>query len=140
MTTFNSKKDNVFHYLTFVTFQRVPIFKSEVICQFFIDSLKDTKRELPFKLVAYVIMLDHVHLILNPESKNIELLGKTLKGKFAKKILDWLKDSGHHKSLAKLRRLNPKKRNHAYSVWQKGVKSVDLESQKFVLQKSNYTT
>jgi hypothetical protein len=40
--------------------------------------------------------------------------------------------------LAKLKRRNPKKRNHSYSVWQKGVKSVGLESDKFLRQKTDY--
>ena len=91
MTTFNSTKPNVFHYLTFVTFTRVPIFQSQEICQFFVDALRETKKESPFKLIAWVIMLDHVHLILNPADCDIEIVGKTLKGKSAKKILDWLK-------------------------------------------------
>jgi putative transposase len=125
--------------LTFVTFCRVPIFKSEIICKLIIDSLIETRRTYPFKLIAYVIMLDHVHLILNPEGCDIEAVGKVLKGKSAKKILDWLKENGHNESLSKLKRNNPKKRNQSFSVWQKGIKSVDLESQKFVLQKTNYT-
>lgn len=139
MTTFNSRKENVFHYVTFVTFKRVPIFKSERVCQFFIDALRETKQEYPFKLIAYVIMLDHVHLIINPVGCDIEVVGKTLKGKSAKKSLDWLKENEHFESLAKLRRTNPLKRNHTYSIWQKGVKSIDLESHKFVMQKCNYT-
>ena len=99
----------------------------------------ETKAEFPFKLVAYVIMLDHVHLIINPQGCDIEMVGKVLKGKSAKKILDWLKENEHIESLSKLKRNNLKKRNHSFSVWQKGIKSVDLESQKFVLQKTNYT-
>jgi len=139
VTTFNSTKPNVFHYLTFVTFARVPIFRSQEICQFFVDAIRETKQEFPFKLIAWVIMPDHVHLMLNPLNCDIQLIGKTLKGKSAKKILDWLKENGHIRSLDKLKRTHPKKRNHSYSVWQKGVKSVDLESAKFVQQKINYT-
>lgn len=125
--------------MTFVTFKRVPVFRSDVLCQLLIESLTEIIAEFPFKLVAYVIMLDHLHLIINPLGCNIEVVGKALKGKSAKKILDWLKENRHFESLAKLNRNNPRKRNHAFSVWQKGIKSVDLESQKFVLQKTNYT-
>lgn len=138
MTTFNPKEPNTFHYLTFVTFLRVPIFHSEQICRFFIESLRETKDDLPFKLVAYVIMPDHVHLIINPLQCNIEIIGKTLKGKSARKTLDWLKGNGHVQSMTKLKRMNPKKRNHSYSVWQKGVRSVGLESHKFMRQKADY--
>ena len=104
MTTFNSKKENVFHYLTFVAFRRVPIFKSEPICQFFIDALRATKEKHIFKLIAYVVMPDHVHLIVNPLASDIESFGKDLKGRSAKKILDWLKENEHFRSLKKLER------------------------------------
>ncbi len=138
MVTFNSTEQNIFHYLTFVTFDRIPIFKSQEICQFFINALSDIRERHPFKLIAYVIMLDHVHLIVNPFGCNIALVGKELKGKSARLIIDWLKQNDHSLSLAKLRRSNPGKRNHSYSVWQKGVQSVDLWSHKFILQKMNY--
>jgi len=138
MTIFNSTEENVLHYLTFVTFRRVPIFRSDHICQFFIDALKETRDKHPFKLIAYVIMPDHVHLIVNPLECDIQIVGKELKERSAKKTIDWLKDEGHSVSLNKLRRQIPGKRNHTYSVWQKRVKSVDLNSQKFILQKISY--
>lgn len=139
MTVFNSTDRNVLHYLTFVTFRRVPIFKSAAICQFLIDSLRETREKHPFKLIAYVIMLDHIHLIVNPVGCDIEVIGKELKGRSAKKILNWLRENGHQTSLDKLKRGAIGKRNHTHSVWQKKVKSVDLRSQKFILQKINYT-
>lgn len=138
MTTFNSKEENVFHYLTFVAFRRIPIFKDENICQFFIDALKETKEKHPFKLIGYVIMPDHVHLIVNPLGCDIEIVGKELKGISANKIIKWLKENEYFSSLEKLKLTNEKKRNHSFSVWQKKVKSVDLWSHKFILQKLNY--
>ena len=138
MTTFNSTEENIFHYLTFVAFKRVPIFKSPVICQLFIDALAEIREKHPFKLIAYVIMPDHVHLIVNPLNCDIELIGKELKGISARKIIYWLKENGHLVSLDKLKLKATGKRNHSYSVWQKKVKSVDLWSQKFILQKMNY--
>lgn len=138
MTTFNSKEKNIFHYLTFVTFKRVPIFKSQFICQLFIDALSETLEKHSVKLIAYVIMPDHIHLIVNPVGCDIELVGKELKGISAKKILDWLKQNDHLISLRKLVRPKTGKRNHSHSVWQKKVKSVDLWSQKFIQQKIRY--
>ena len=138
MTVFNSKKRNTFHYLTMVTFRRVPIFKSEKICQFFINALREAKENHPFKLVGYVIMPDHVHLILNPIECDISLVGKALKGKSARKIIDWLKAENHQTSLEKLALPKTQKRNHSYSVWQKKIISIDLESDKFIRQKLNY--
>lgn len=138
MTTFNSKEENVFHYLTFVAFRRVPIFQSENICQFLIDALKETKEKYPFKLIGYVIMPDHIHLIVNPLGCDIDIVGKELKGISANKVIKWLKENEYFSSLEKLKLTNEKKRNHSFSVWQKKVKSVDLWSHKFILQKLNY--
>ncbi len=138
MTTFNSKEENVFHYLTFVAFRRVPIFKSEKICGIFADALKTVKEKYPFKLIGYVIMPDHIHLIVNPVGCNIEFIGKELKGISANKTIKWLKESDYILSLEKLRLKNTRKRNHSYCVWQKKVKSVDLWSHKLILQKLNY--
>ena len=138
MTTFNSREPNTFHYLTFVTFARINIFRSSDICQLFVDALNEVRAKRMFKLIAYVVMPDHVHMIINPLHCDIELVGKEIKGIAAKKILDWLKENGHKVSLEKLKLKKAGKRNHSYSVWQKKVKSVDLWSQKFVLQKRNY--
>lgn len=121
-----------------VTFKRVPIFKSEKICQFFIDAMIETKQNHPFKLVGYVIMPDHVHLILNPIGCDISLVGKLLKGKSARKIIDWLKEENYQTSLNKLSLSKTQKRNHTFSVWQKKITSIDLESPKFIRQKLNY--
>ncbi len=138
MTTFNSKEPNIFHYLTMVAFRRVPVFKSEKICQFFVEVLTETREKHPFKLVGYVIMPDHVHLILNPVECDISLIGKELKGKAAKKIIGWLKENNYQNSLEKISLSVSQKRNHQYAVWQKKVKSIDLFSPKFIRQKLNY--
>ncbi len=138
MTTFNSNEKNIFHYLTFVTFRRVPIFKSEQTCRLFIDSLQETRKKHQVKLIAYVIMPDHIHLIVNPLNRDIELVGKELKGISGNKIIRWLKENRYKTSLEKLRLNKVGKKNHTYSVWQKRVKSVDLWSHKFIVQKINY--
>lgn len=121
-----------------VTFRRVPIFRSEKICQFFIDVLQETREENPFKLIGYVIMPDHIHLILNPIVCDISLVGKALKGKSARRTIDWLKEENHKSSLEKLALPKAQKRNHSYSVWQKKITSIDLESPKFIRQKLRY--
>jgi REP element-mobilizing transposase RayT len=138
MTVFNSKERNVLHYLTFVVLQRVRVFADQGNCQLFIEALDETRKQYPFKLIAYVIMPDHVHLIVNPAGGDIELVGKTLKGKSAKKILDRLKIFENGSTLSQLKRSAIGKRNHTFSLWQKKVKSVDLWTHKFILQKMNY--
>jgi putative transposase len=83
-------------------------------------------------------MPDHIHLIINPVGRDINLIGKELKGKSGKKIIDWLKEKQFLASLEKISLKDRQKRNHSYAVWQKGIKSIDLYSHKFIRQKLNY--
>lgn len=138
MKLFKSHDANTFHYVTFITFNRVPVFRSDVACAFFTDTLKEVREQCPFKLIGYVIMPDHTHLILNPLSRDISDLIRRLKGKSAMAILGWLRREGHDASLAKLSLAVRQKRSHTHAVWQKDFSAIDLWSAKFIQQKLNY--
>jgi putative transposase len=138
MKLFKSHDPNIFHYTTSVCFKRVPIFRSDRTCQLFIDTLNETRTRCPYKLIGYVIMPDHVHLIVNPLDRDISALMGRLKSISARKILDWLHENNHDGSLAKLALHSPQKRRHTHAVWQKDFSSIDLWSAKFIRQKLNY--
>jgi putative transposase len=115
-------------------------FKYEPV-RFFNDfarTVAETREKHPFKLIGYVIMPNHVHLILNPVECDISLIGKELKGKSGKRIIDWLKENNYQSSLEKIALPKTQKRNHSFTVWQKKVTSIDLTSPKFIRQKLNY--
>lgn len=135
MKLVKSSDPNTFHYITAVTFNRVPIFRNSTICRLFIETLVEIRVIHPFKLVGYVIMPDHVHLIINPLRPEISVILRKLKGKSARRILDWLMVNGHNVSLKKLR-LGVKDRD--FAVWQKDTSANDLFSPKFLQQKLNY--
>jgi putative transposase len=135
MELFKSKEKNNFHYITSVTYKRLPIFQKEKPCQIFIDNLRELKERHPLKLIGYVIMPDHFHLIVNPIECDISVVLRKLKGKSAKLIIDWLKEENHQSSLNKLE-LKIKKRE--YAVWLKDSSSIDLFSHKFLRQKLRY--
>lgn len=138
MRLFKSRKANIFHYVTAVTFHRVPVFRSDVACLLFIATLIETREKCPFKLIGYVIMPDHVHLIVNPVERDISDLMRRLKGLSARRIIDWLRKENHINSLAKLMMDVRQKRSHTYAVWQKEFSSIDLWSPKFIRQKLSY--
>lgn len=133
MRLFKSREPNTFHYVTTVTYNRVKIFIDEAASQIFVNCLDELRSIHPFKLIGYVIMPDHVHLILNPLGCDISLIMRKLKGKSAKLILDHLRRQ--NKPLNSLE-LNIQDRNHA--VWQKEFSSIDLTSLKFIRQKLGY--
>lgn len=138
MRLFKSHDPNLFHYVTTVTYHRVPVFRGEEACTIFIAALAETRQQCPFKLVGYVIMPDHIHLIVNPRDSDISNLMRRIKGLSARRILDWLRSEGHSSSLAKLALDTPQKREHTHAVWQKDFSSIDLWSARFVQQKLQY--
>ncbi|MEQ1605570.1 MAG: transposase [Pyrinomonadaceae bacterium] len=126
---------NTFHYITAVVFNRTRIFQSAIICNLLIEVLLEIKTIHPFKLVGYVLMPDHMHLLINPRNPELSVILRKLKGKSARRIIDWLKANNYRSSLEKLR-LNTVEQE--FAVWQKGSFVVDLVSPKFLRQKLGY--
>ncbi len=138
MHLFKSREPNLVHYVTGVTFNRVPIFRSDHACSLFIDALATTREKEPFKLIGYVIMPDHFHLLANPLELDISIVVGRLKGRAAVLILGWLRGEGHAKSLDKLSLEKPLKSGQTHAVWMREFSAVDIWSRKFIRQKLHY--
>lgn len=138
MKLFKSSEPNTFHYVTLVTYKRVPVFRSERACEIFVATLNAVRRRYPYKLIGYVLMPDHVQAIVNRSVDTISDWLRRVRGNSARQILDWLRAEQHLSSLNKLRLTNSQKRHHTHAVWQKDPSVIDLWSPKFVRQKLNY--
>lgn len=57
--------DRVF-FVTSITLQRFPIFRHETTARLLIDTLGHYRDERKFRLHEFVIMPDHIHLLLTP--------------------------------------------------------------------------
>ena len=89
------------HALTFSTYQRRPTLLHSGAAELFLQRLDASRKLLGFELWAYVIMPEHVHLVINPvhEGYSISEILKSLKGPSAKEILrrhPELKESCRH--------------------------------------------
>jgi len=138
MKLFKSDQANTFHYVTAVTFKRGPVFSNDYACELLVESLSETRKHCESKLIGYVIMPDHIHLILNPLAKSISAVIRRLKSSSARQVLDWLRRDGHQLSLKKLALDAPQSRSHTHALWQKGFSAIDLWSPRFILQKLSY--
>lgn len=138
MKLFKSNEPNTIHYVTLVTYNRVPVFRNDRACEIFVATLDEVRQRYPYKLIGYVIMPDHVHAIVNRSVDTISNWLRRVRGNSARNILAWLRAEEHSLSLKKLE-LNPsQKRQHTHAVWQKDPSVIDLWSAKFVRQKLNY--
>lgn len=138
MHLFKSREPNLVHYATSVTFNRVPIFRNDHACSLLIDALATTREKEPFKLIGYVVMPDHFHLLANPLNLDISIIVGRIKGRAAVAILSWLREEGHLLSLAKLALPKQLKSGQTHAVWMREFSAVDIWSRRFIRQKLNY--
>lgn len=70
-----------------VTYRRYPYFRNDVLCELFIDEMRVCKKINGFKLFDFVIMNDHVHLLLKPDERsNISKVIHSLKRAFSRDV------------------------------------------------------
>ncbi len=74
------------YFVTTVSHRRRPIFQETEAVELLLGELRTYKVELSFRVYGYVIMPDHVHLILHPISvAGLSEIMKRVKGRFARR-------------------------------------------------------
>jgi putative transposase len=134
---------NHLHYLTTSTYRRVRVFNSERWKRQFIATLGGLRAELGFRIVGYVLMPEHFHLLLWPsDSANPSQILQKLKGRTARFILETLRRNCEHawcnKMLARLT-LPATVHDEAHCrVWQRRFYDMNIWTEKKILEKLNY--
>ena len=77
------------HELTFSTYRRTKLFVEDALCRLFLAKLETARRSHFFEVWAYVVMPDHVHLLVWPtlEKYDVSEFRKSLKGAFAREAV-----------------------------------------------------
>jgi len=77
------------HELTFSCYKKQPFFDDDIIKHFFVDSVKQVQKKYQFDVWAYVIMPDHIHILIMPllENYTISNILKSIKQSVARKTL-----------------------------------------------------
>ena len=83
--------------LTFSCYRRFPFFSRPRACEWFRDSLEFARAQIRFQIWAYVLMPEHVHLLVYPGDKPQEM----------PKFLEHLKEGVARAAIAFLRRNAP---------------------------------
>jgi REP element-mobilizing transposase RayT len=114
------------HFVTGNCINRLPVFTEPACCNAFLNELKTLNQDWPSKLIAYVLMPDHFHLICNPRDGRIIEFARDLKSRAAKAIMH-----------ATIRSSFPET-DEGHQVWQESFKGVALWSGWMIWQKINY--
>ena len=129
-------RDTPAHYLTSVTHNRLPIFRTDKLKDVVCNALDEARRSGGFLIFAYVVMLDHLHL-LTDNSRSISDTLRFTNGIVARRIIDYLKENNFESSLAKLR-IQVREREHKHSVFQHHPNAMEIISEDKFMEKVNY--
>jgi putative transposase len=114
------------HYVTGNCHNRIPVFTEPECCEAFLDELWRLNQTWPSKLISYVSMPDHFHLISNPRDGRIKEFTRDLKSQSAKAIVQASRCFSFPQD------------EEGHRVWQESFKDVPLWSLWMIWQKINY--
>ena len=123
----NENLPGVLHYVTGNVVNRLPVFTDPASCRSFLNELQNINHTWPARLIAWVLMPDHFHLISNPRDGRIKEFMGDLKGLSAKAIISsnqFFKFPDHGVE--------------GHQVWQQSFKATPLWSGWMIWQKINY--
>ena len=134
---FQISRDSPAYYLTSVTKDRLPVFRKPEFAQVACQAISEARASGGFLIFAYVIMLDHIHLVTDSSRKASEIL-RFVNGIVSRRIIDHLKASVYTDSLDKLK-ISKRADGWQYSLWQHHSDSRLLWSENMLWQKIQYT-
>ena len=118
----NANLPGALHFITGNVLHRIPIFKQDGCCEVFLEVCSTLLDDWPCKLISFVLMPDHFHLIVNPRDGNIRGFAGALKSVSAQRIIA----------------INEDTRVQRHQVWQESFKALPLWSGWMIWQKINY--
>ena len=85
------------HYLTFSCWRQLPLLSRDRSRLWFVESLRRARAKHGFDLWAYVIMPEHVHLvILPPPGGRISAILKSIKQPVTQRAIRWVRRNAPH--------------------------------------------
>ncbi len=132
------------HFLTFTIVDWVDIFTRKKYRDLFLESLKFCQKNKGLELYAFVIMSNHVHLIIQSKFGKLSDLVRDFKKYTARNIIDDLlsENSGESRSEWMLKRFEfaarSNRRNSDFQLWKYGNRPMEIYSEPFLWQKINY--
>jgi len=106
------------YMVTTVTLHREPIFSDSKAADVLLEAILFGRKQKWYYLLSFVIMPDHIHLVLIPREKSISECIKAVKGFSARKVNDMSDKKG--------------------SIWQEGFYDYILEDEKKTLGRMRY--
>lgn len=133
---FRISKDSPVHYLTSVAHNRLPVFQTANLKELTGKALNEVRASARLLIFAYVVMPDHLHMLIGSERKPSEVL-RYVNGITGRRIINFLKENSFESSLQKLRRSDGP-RQHKYSLWDHHPNLKLITTESGLIEKANY--
>jgi putative transposase len=130
-------------FITASTYRRVPLFTRPRFCREFVKVLEEVRGEFHFRLLGWVLMPEHFHLLIWPQpAESTSRIVQQLKQRTAASLLRTLRANPDNpccaRTLARLR-LPPSVHDQtAFRLWQRRFYPFGIFSEKKRLEKLNY--
>ena len=85
--TYTIKDQQAVHFVTFTVHQWVDVFTRKDYVVIFLDSIKFCQREKGLKIFGWVVMSNHVHMIISSEGKGLSDIIRDIKKFTSSKII-----------------------------------------------------
>ena len=129
--------DTLPYFITATTVNWLPLFTNPDIAKIIIDSLAFLQSRQRISLYAYVVMKDHLHLVVAAENLSKELAN--FKSYPARQSIDYYKAQNNEAVLEQLALHKlPHRTDRKYQLWQEGVHPEQIHNQEMFEQKIRY--
>ena len=81
-------QDSPVLYITIVTKDRLAVFRIDEMKEVLCRAIDEARKSAGFLLFAYVVMIDHLHLLTSRPSTTSDVL-RVLKGLTARRVIDY---------------------------------------------------
>jgi REP element-mobilizing transposase RayT len=133
---FRISKDSPVHYITSVTHNRLPVFKTTKLKEVMCEAINESRKSADLLIFAYVIMPDHVHALIGSQRKPSEVL-RYVNGISSRRIINFLRDSNFESCLRKLKRASGPQA-YKYSLWDHHPNLKLITTENGLMEKVNY--
>jgi REP element-mobilizing transposase RayT len=136
-------EDAIAHFVTFSTVGWIDVFSRECYKEIFVESLEYCQENKGLKLHAWVIMTNHVHLIISSETNKLEHIIRDLKKFTSKQIIKAIQENNSESRkewMLNILRYTGKQNNNntEFQFWRQDYHPIELDTAEKFKERLDY--
>ncbi len=135
----NKQSQNIPHFVTLTTIEWIDIFTKPEYFEVIEQSLQFCRKYKRLKVYEYVIMMNHIHLIIStPEQNNLPQVLSDFKKHTTKKLWELLEKDNRKYIKNILQNSYNRKKGYVNQIWQRENYPEPIYTEKFLMTKIQY--